>query len=186
MTNYDEDLLAAAGRLLGRRRGQRGKLPGARIRRSISTTYYSIFHFLLEESGVRLLGSHNDLRRRRRIFARNFTHSGIKTALDKVRGSIVDQSVEDFLRLSAAPTGRISSPVFAQNLSKAFSDAQAKRHDADYDMNKSLSETDARLLRTRVKRVIQGWRSANSPADKDFKTALCMLMLLKGQLRKEN
>jgi hypothetical protein len=115
-----------------------------------------------------------------------FTHSGIKAALDKVRGATVDRSVEDFLRSAKSPAGPIPSPIFVQNLSKAFSDAQAKRHNADYDMNKSLSEAEARLLRSRVKRVIAGWRSANSPADEDFKSALCMSMLVKGQLRREN
>jgi hypothetical protein len=64
-------------------------------------------------------------------------------------------------------------------------DAQAKRHDADYDMNEPLSESDARLLRTRVKRAISDWRSANGPTDRDFKDALCMLMVLKGRLRQD-
>jgi hypothetical protein len=60
MPRYDEDLLAAAKRLVARRQGQRGKLPGAAIRRSMSTAYYAIFHFLIEDAGIRLLASHND------------------------------------------------------------------------------------------------------------------------------
>lgn len=182
MATYDQDLLAAALRLLGRRSGQRGKLAGARIRRSISTTYYALFHFLLEEVGLRVVGSHNDLRRRRRILARTISHKGLSTALDKVRSANVNSSVEEFLRPSGI-VGAVPSPVFVQDLAKAFLDAQAKRHDADYDMNKSLSETDARLLRTRVRKVIKTWRAATSAADKDFKNALCVLILLKGQLR---
>jgi hypothetical protein len=185
MASYDEDLLTVSRRLLARRSGQRGKLSAARIRRSISTTYYAIFHFLTEECGIRLLGTHNDLRRRRRVFARSFSHAGIKTALDKVRGTNVDQSVEEFLRPIGAPAGPAASPVFVQNLAKGFLDAQAKRHDADYDMNKPLGEADARLLRIRVRRVIADWRSANGQADRDFKDALCMLMVLKGRLRPE-
>ena len=185
MASYDNELLTAARRLLTRRAGQPGKLPSARIRRSISTSYYALFHFLLEEAGIRLLGSHNDLRRRRRILARTFTHAGMKVALDKVRGTNVHDSVEDFLRAAGAPAGSVPSPVFAQNIAKAFSDAQAKRHDADYDLNRPLSETDARFLRTRVKRAIAGWRAASTASDRDFKHALCMLMLLRGQLRRE-
>jgi hypothetical protein len=183
-TNHQE-LLLAARRLLGRRVGQRGKLPSARIRRSISTSYYALFHFLLEEAGLRLIGSHNDLLRRRRILARTFTHTGIKLALEKVRGPNVDAMVADFLRPPGGAPGSVASPLFVQNVAKAFFDAQAKRHDADYDLNKTLSETDARLLRARVKRAADAWRRANTAADKDFKHALCMLMLLKGQLRRE-
>jgi hypothetical protein len=79
----------------------------------------------------------------------------------------------------------LRTPLFAQDVAKAFADAQAKRHDADYDLNKVLSATDARLIRLRVRRAIKSWRDATAKDDKDFKTSLCMLMLLKGQLRKE-
>lgn len=185
MAAYDEELLEAARRLLLRRVGQRGKLPSARVRRSISTTYYSLFHFLLDEVGLRVVGAGNDLRIRRRILARTVSHTGLKAALDKVRGATVEASVADFLRPAGAGSGNVAVPVFVQNLAKAFADAQAKRHDADYDLNKSLSEVDARLLRARVKRVIAVWRSANSKSDRDFKHALCVLMLLKGKLRSE-
>src|SRR5207245_993627 len=154
MAKYHQELLRAARRLLVRRTGQRGKLPNARIRRSISTSYYALFHFLLEEAGNRLVGSHNDLRRRRRIFIRTFSHAGIKAALDKVRGRNVDPMVEDFFRAPGIAAGPVATPPFVQNLAKAFLDSQAKRHDADYDLNKQLSETDARLLRMRVTRVI--------------------------------
>lgn len=183
MASYDDELLEAARRLLARRAGQRGKLPSARIRRSISTSYYALFHFLLEEVGARVVGTHNDLRRRRRILSRSVTHKGIKTTLDKVRGAQVDASVEDFLRPPGVAAGPVAPPSFVQNLANAFADAQAKRHDADYDLNKPLSELDARLLRARARRVIAAWRAANNAADRDFKHTLCVLILLKGQLR---
>lgn len=146
MASYDEELLDAARRLLVRRSGQRGRLPSARIRRSVSTSYYALFHFLLDEVATRVVGTHNDLRRRRRILSRTVTHKGAKTALDKARGQRVDPSIEGFLRPPAAPAGPVAPPPFVRNLAHAFSDAQAKRHDADYDLNKPLSELDARLL----------------------------------------
>jgi hypothetical protein len=185
MASYDAELLQAARRLLVRRAGQRGKLPSARIRRSISTAYYALFHFLLNEVGACIVGTRNDLRRRRRILNRTVTHKGVKVALDKVRGARVDVSVEDFMRPPGVASGAATPPLFVQNLANTFIDAQAKRHDADYDLNKPLSELDARLLNARVRRVIAAWRAANTPADRDFKSALCVLILLKGQLRAE-
>jgi hypothetical protein len=185
MASYDNELLEAARRLLVRRTGQRGKLPSARIRRSISTSYYALFHFLLDEVGTRVVGTHNDLRRRRRLLSRTVTHKGIKITLDKVRGAHVDASVEDFLRSPGAAPGPVPPPPFVRNLANAFVDSQAKRHDADYDMNKVLSELDARLLRGRARQVIAAWRTAHSATDRDFKHALCVLLLLKGQLRAE-
>lgn len=140
---------------------------------------------MLDEAGKRLVGSHNDLRGRRRILARMFTHAGVKATLERVRGATIDAAVADFLRPPGGAPGSAPSPAFARNLANVFSDAQAKRHDADYDLNKTMSEADARLLRTRVKRVISGWRQATGAADRDFKHALCILMLLRGQLRRD-
>jgi hypothetical protein len=186
MGRYDEDLLRAAVRLLGRKAGQPGKLPTARVRRSISTSYYAIFHFLLEDASTRLIGSHNDLRRRRRILARSFTHGGIKTTLKKVKGLVVEPSASEFLRPASSPPGQqVDSPRFAREMALAFLDAKAMREDADYNLNKVLSEADARLLRSRIRRAVKGWRDAKAPADRDFKNSLGVLMLLQGKLRSE-
>ena len=183
MASYDAELLEAARLLLARPEGLRGKLPGARIRRSISTSYYALFHFLIEEVGRRVVGTHL---RRRRILSRTISHTGAKAALAKVRGAAVDPSVEEFLRSPATATGPVVPPRFVRELARVFADAQAKRHDADYDMNKPLSEADARLLSARIASVIQAWRDAESAADRDFKHALCVLILLKGQLRQDS
>ena len=85
MATYDQELLQAAHRLIRRRKGQRGKLAAARVRRIMSTSYYALFHFILDEAARTLIGTHNDLRPRRRTIARTFSHAGIKTALDKIR-----------------------------------------------------------------------------------------------------
>src|SRR5205085_988122 len=113
----------------------------------------------------------------------SFEHQGIKATLDRVKGRTVDAAVAEFFRQAGSLAGPVASPLFLQNLAKAFSDAQVKRHDADYNLNEPLSEADARLLRARVERAIVAWENANSAADKDFKYAVFLLMLLKGQLR---
>ena len=183
MASYDSELLEAARLLLQRPKGLRGKLPSARIRRSISTSYYALFHFLVEEVGARVVGTHL---RRRRILSRTISHQGAKVALQKVRGATADISVEEFLRPPATATGSVLPPRFVRDLANVFADAQAKRHDADYDMNKALSEADARLLRARIASVIDAWRAAASAPDRDFKHALCVLILLRGQLRQDS
>jgi hypothetical protein len=186
MATYDDELLRAARRLATRRIGQRGKLPNARIRRSISTSYYAVFHFLVEEAGIRLVGSHSNLRRRRRVLGRIFTHAGLKAALDKVKGQTADASVSEFL----SPPGPFITPVavprFARRMASVFAETQTRRHIADYDLNTPLSELDARLIHNRVKRAIAEWRAATTAQDKDFKHALCLLMLLKGKLRQDS
>jgi uncharacterized protein (UPF0332 family) len=185
MPTHDEALLEAAGHLLERPERQRGRLSRARVRRSVSTAYYAIFHFLLDEIGQKIIGVHGKLLARRRILERTISHKGLKTALDKVRGKAVDKSVADFLKPVGATSSPLAAPAFVRNFANAFVDAQEKRLEADYDLNETLSEEDARVLADRVKNSVAAWRVATSDADRDFKHALCVLMLLKGQLRLE-
>ena len=185
MASYYEELLKAA-RLVLRRRGRVGKLSSARVRRSISTSYYALFHFLLDEAGRSVIGTANDLRRRRRALGRTMTHSGIRVTMEKIRGASVNSSVQDFLRHPGTSGPVVCVPSFAQELARAFLDVHLQRMDADYDLNKSLSERDAVVVRNRVRRAIAGWRAAKTPSDKDFKSALCVLMLLNGKLRTES
>jgi hypothetical protein len=70
-------------------------------------------------------------------------------------------------------------------MARAFLDAQAKRNDADYDLCVPFSIGDARLLQGRVEQAIAGWRSADRPAERDFKRALCMLLVIEPQLPDE-
>lgn len=186
MASHDAELLITARRLLARRQGQKGPLPSARIRRSISTSYYALFHFILDEVGRRLIGTSNDFRVQRRILARTITHRGAYTTFDKLRGSNVHASVTDFVRPRAHSGGDVATPDFVRRLANTFVDAQSKRHDADYDLNTPLSEEDAKALRRRVKRAIDDWRAASSAEDRDMKSAICTLVLLKGQLRAES
>lgn len=182
MARYDEDLLTTARVLLGRKTGQRGRLPAARIRRSISTTYYALFHFVLDEIGRRIVGTSGDLRVRRRLLARIVSHTAAKTVFDKLRGTTVDPGYAEFLRFGAGRE-EVEVPPFAREFALAFSDAHAKRQDADYNLNADLSAADARLLRLRVRRVIRRWGRANGAGDRDLKKAICLLILIKGQLR---
>jgi hypothetical protein len=186
MASYSSELLTTAKMLLVRDPGSRGRLPDARVRRCISTTYYALFHFLLEEAGKRLVGTDNFLRVRRRTLTRNFTHAGLRTTFNKIRGPNVDQSIEDFLRGANAAPGPVASPAFARNLAHVFLDARTKREDADYDRNEDLSASDAAALIGRVGDVIRDWDAATTLAARDFKHGLYLLMLVKGQLRRDD
>jgi hypothetical protein len=61
----------------------------------------------------------------------------------------------------------------------------SQRQDADYDLNEDFDEADARIAIKRVRDAIDAWKAADTQADRHFKNALSMLMLLKGQLRRE-
>jgi hypothetical protein len=158
---------------------------GARARRSVSTAYYALFHFVVDEATRSLVGTHNDLRGRRRTLARVFTHTGIKKTLDKISGANVHDSVRDFLRPRNAAAINFSAPNFARFLAQIFSELQVKRHKADYDLNAPIGKVDARITILKVAAAIGDWRRASTDDDRDFKKALSVLMLLKGELRRE-
>lgn len=183
MSAFSDDLLRASSRLYSRRRGQKGPLKSAYARRSISTAYYALFHFLLDEASVRIVGSHHDLRHRRRMFIRTFSHTGLTTAFGKLKGATVDSSAVDLFRLPATAAGPVATPPFLRQIATAYLDAKAKREDADYNLNEPLTEIDARQLHRRVKRAIDAWKSANTQTDRDFKHAVAILLSLKGQLK---
>lgn len=152
MSTHDAELLEAAELLLERPEGDR--LSHWRVRRSISTIYYAIFHFLLDEIGQNALGTHGDLAARRQILARTVSHKSLKTALGKVRGKTADKSVAEFLKPVGPAVGPAATPAFIQNIANVFVDAQKKREEADYDLNQMLSEEGARELAESVKKVI--------------------------------
>ena len=179
MARYHVETLAAAQRLIARDPGQRGRIAAARIRRSISTSYHALFHFLLEECTARIVGTGPELRRRRRIVARMLTHRGMKLALRKVQGGRLEKAFADYF-------GIPSAPAFARLLSENFVRAQEQRHEADYDLNASLSELDARVAIEGVREVVSAWQRNNSGADRDFKQALALLLILQGRLRSDD
>jgi hypothetical protein len=181
MASYDDEMLGAAAAVLKRRKGQKGRLPDARVRRSISTSYYALFHFLAEEVTGKLIGVTNDVRVRRRLLTRTIAHAALRLTFEKVQGATIHVSVQTFFERDGVKL--MSAPQFAQAIARTFLDAQAKREEADYDRNAVFSETDARVLRVRVKKTIRLWRVATSPSDRDFKRAFAVLVLLGGKLR---
>lgn len=185
MASYGHEILCVAARLLRRRAGQRGELSSARVRRGVSTIYDAMFHFLVDEAARSLVGTNHDQRRRRRTVTRLFNHAGFKTALGKVSGAKADASVVDLLRRRGLSTGAVEPPAFVRDVAHVFAEAQAARHDADYDLNVNVGEADAHVLLARVRQAIAEWRAADSPADRDFKQALGLLMLLNGNMRRD-
>lgn len=176
MARYHVEMLAAARLLVARGQRPRGRMPAALVRRSISTSYYALSHFLLDEASQRIVGTTADLLKRRRVTARAFTHTGMRQALERVQKAQVQPTLQAYLGVAVPP-------AFARSMAQTFSRAQDQRHEADYDLNAALSETDALILAAEIETAIADWLDARTDADRDFKSALCLLMLLKGELR---
>lgn len=179
MARFHVETLAASRRLLAREPGQRGRIAAARIRRSISTTYYALFHFLLEECSSRIVGVGAGLLRRRRIAARIVSHRSLKRTFSKVGGGAISADLHEYFGVEAAPE-------FVRVLALVTLRAQDQRLEADYDLNAIASEANARVLIDDVEAAISGWQRSNEAADRDFKHALSLLLILQGQLRRDD
>ena len=182
MASMELELLAAARLLMLRAPGERGRMSRARVRRAISTVYYALFHFILDEATSRIVGGTAIDSRRRRILARSFKHDGLVNSLNRLKSEFAPSDYAEFLRKGGGDQP-VATPHFVRSMASVFADAQHKRHDADYDLNKSLGENDAKAIIARTERAIADWRAADSASDRDFKHALSILLLIQGKLR---
>lgn len=180
--SFDQELLTAADLLIQREPGVRGRLAGARIRRAVSTAYYAIFHFILDEATRRVVGTKPGEAKRRRILARSFPHRGLVNTFKKLKAPNLPEDIEQFLE-PLSPEAAFQIPPYVREFAAVFVDVQSKRHDADYDLNETLSQNDARVVIRRVRSAIHSWQTADTAADRDLKHMLSILLLLQGKLK---
>lgn len=134
MARISSDLLAQA-RMLARREPRRPKQ--ATLRRSISTAYYALFHFVIEEATALICGAAHADESYRQLAARAFIHAKMKSLCKefvKPRVQDVHELLQPFW--AALP---ILGNAELQNVAQTFIDLQEERHTADYDLSVGLS-----------------------------------------------
>lgn len=183
--DHHEQLLQVARHLLARRVGERGPFPSARVRKSVSTSYYALFHFLAAECGWQLIDAHGDTLVRRRILARTLTHAGMRLTFKKVAGHHAAADVSDFLRDAGAAGEPVPVPAFLRTMANVFLEAQDLRQQADYDLRSTFAALDAERLADSVESAIRDWYAANSAQENRLKNSIGVLILLRGKLRSD-
>lgn len=152
MSRLSRDLLA---RILATREPKKPKQ--ASLRRAVSTSYYSLFHFLAEEATLLLVGAaHGDLGLRN-LANRAFIHGKMKTACTefvKVNSNSVHKLLQPFWQQPLNVGYNNAIKIIAQT----FIDLQADRHDADYNLAIALSRQDALNAITRAENAMNEWR----------------------------
>jgi hypothetical protein len=106
------------------------------LRRAVSSAYYALFHFLVEESCRTILGTQNDSRAYRDVLARAFDHSSMKQACASFEGGTLPTSV-----LKGLPSPFLIEADL-QQVAATFVEAQEKRHLADYDRSERFARKD--------------------------------------------
>ena len=136
MPNLSADLLDQ-DRLLARREPKRPRQ--ASLRRSISASYYSLFHFLIEEVTVLVIGTGQSKAELRHFAGRAFIHTKMKTLCVEFTKSTPSS---DLLKTFWESRG-VAESTELQMVAGAFRDLQELRHDADYNLALSFTRLSA-------------------------------------------
>lgn len=170
MPRLSADLLEQA-RLLARREPKRPRQ--ASLRLSISTCYYSLFHFLVEESTAMLIGSSQGKAELRRFAERAFVHGKMRSLCVEFTKSIPSS---DLLKAFWNSRG-VAANVDIQTVAGAFRDLQDLRHAADYDLASPFTRVSALGAADIADEARQAWNrlKANQPALAEF-FALALLL----------
>jgi uncharacterized protein (UPF0332 family) len=152
MARLGRDLVAQAHRLT---QSEPRRPKQATLRRAISTAYYGLFHFLIEESTALLLGSGSADAALRQLAARAFIHGKMKSVcleFSKINPRQVNSQLQPFWQKL-----NIATNQDAQLIAKNFVELQEERHAADYDLSVSFSRQEALNSILRAESAVAAW-----------------------------
>lgn len=126
---------------------ERAEARQASLRRAVSTAYYGLFHFLIEEASSALMpASPKGLRA---TFRRTFEHRTMKSACEAIWRVQASAAPEALLELPLEPELRAMARVFV--------DLQAARQSADYDLVHPVTRVEALGYIETARDAIAGW-----------------------------
>jgi uncharacterized protein (UPF0332 family) len=157
MARLSLDLLAQA-RVLARREPRRPKQ--ASLRRSISASYYALFHFLGEEATKLTVGTAHNRTELRQFGGRALVHGKMKNVCEEfIKGTPKSDLLKPFW-----PTLHVTASADLKTVAATFINLQELRHSADYDLSHAFTRQDAETAADQAKDAIDAWnrvRGAN-------------------------
>ncbi len=134
----------------------------ANLRRAVSSAYYALFHFLVEETNRFLIGTTPERAGLRDVLARAYTHTEMATTARSFAGGNLPAGVTRRM-------GLLTIPAALQNLAQTFLDTQERRHLADYDLAETFSRSMVLAFIVRVEQAIDAWPAIrDEPASELF------------------
>lgn len=154
-----KDLLALAKRLalLEPRRPKQ-----VNLRRAVSTAYYGLFHYLVDQSCRRVMGGQHPQVPYRRVLARSFSHADMKSACKSFAGGTLKKGAAEGL-----PRG-FSIPKEIQQIATTFVDLQERRHVADYDFTETFTRSEALAAVREIRIAIRRFHKLANSNEKKF------------------
>lgn len=151
MASLSQDLLSQA-LMLAKREPKHPKQ--ASLRRSISTAYYSLFHFLIEECTHLTAGQGTHRQLMRHLAARSFNHGKMKGVCTEFRKRTPSSPALQAVWSQYSP--HLNGDI--QTLTLAFEYLQEFRHNADYNLSQLFSANDAIDAVTRAQGAMAAWK----------------------------
>lgn len=160
------DLLAQA-RLLATKEPKRPKQ--ASLRRAISSAYYGLFHFLVDQACRFLIsGAAAERKALREQLARSFEHGAMKSASQAFAGS----GSSPWVQVGGTPTSELL------RVAEAFVMLQRERHAADYDVSRSFTRGEALALVAQAEDALRDWQKCRGTPAAD---AYLLAMLVRAR-----
>jgi uncharacterized protein (UPF0332 family) len=140
----------------------------AHLRRAVSTAYYALFHFLINQSTLSLLGNATEYEFMRHAMSRAFEHGEMASVAKSFSKGELPAAIHRY-------AASVSIRQELKDLAALFVDAQESRHRADYDVTAKVHAAEARALIDRVKKAIKEFSGIVAARDEQF-FLLCLLV----------
>lgn len=128
----------------------------ASLRRAVSTAYYAVFHYLVDEVCCAQIGSQNSQKKYRYLLARAFVHTSMKEACTSFAGGTLKASIVK--KLPCNSSGIYAIPVEICDIAGTFFELQEKRHMADYDLSELFRKSEVLTLIDQAELHIENFR----------------------------
>jgi hypothetical protein len=152
---FSDDLLSQSRVLAAA--DARGRPKQANLRRAVSTAYYALFHFLIDEACRSMVGAGGDRRSLRGVLARAFDHRVMR-----------DQSAAF---ASGNPSPKLTPaldaagvPADLRDIADSFRTLQLNRHRADYNVLLRFNRTETVRLIDQSAVAMQRWAAVRGTA----------------------
>jgi uncharacterized protein (UPF0332 family) len=178
MSRLSSDLLKQA-RSLASQDPNRSK--DASVRRAISTAYYALFHFLIDEATRILIGTSLKDKPLRQLLSRCFQHQSMAKACKQIVDLANNRTNPASAYGSFAPS-LLKHAKDLQVVAKTFTDRQGHRHLADYDLGTNHSRADALISVREVEEAMRAWNRIKK-ADRRLVQLMAVMLLHNLQLR---
>ncbi len=131
----------------------------ASLRRSVSASYYALFHLLVDAAARRLV-SGNDRQELRNCFSRAFDHGVMK----RVARQFAERNVSP--KLSPGLNGLPLQDEIVR-VAAEFVDLQQHRHEADYNMGRRFTRLEVLSIVSDAERAFVDWGAVRNSVQAD-------------------